>query len=110
MNYLVKVLATFQKYTLNRDMIKYGFINEENIQLVRDGLHLNEMSLGELNIMWHTVSDYFDTLYCEFDDNGEIKGFKPYSEQIEFYRDTKSAWLEVINAEARRIKKERGIV
>lgn len=95
---------TFRKYQKERKNIHRGFIKEEHIKLVADSLMLEELKNEELNEMWQAVDKYFDTLYCEIGEDGEIIGFKPYDEDTEFYRDTQSAWLEVVNEEARKRK------
>ena len=103
------VHLTFKRYEKHRDDIHSGFIKKEHIDLVTNSLILEELENEELNEMWHAVAEYFDRLYCEFDENGNIVGYKPYSMDIEFYRDTRSAFLEVINMEARK-RKEAGQV
>ena len=96
------VHLTFKRYEKHRKDIKTGFITADHIKLVTDSLILEELETEELNEMWHAVADYFDRLYCEFNEKGIIIGYKPYSKNIEFYRDSKSAFLEVVNMEARR--------
>lgn len=96
------VHLTFKRYEKHREDIKPSFIKAEHIKLVTDSLILEELETEELNEMWHAVADYFDRLYCMFNENGDIIGYKPYSKDIEFYRDTKSAFLEVVNMEARK--------
>ena len=96
------VHLTFKRYEKHRDNIHPAFIKREHIDLVTNSLILEELENEELSEMWHAVADYFDRLYCEIDENGNVIGYKPYSKDIEFYRDTKSAFLEVVNMEARR--------
>lgn len=96
------VHLTFKRYEKHRGDIRPGFIKREHIDLVTNSLFLEELEAEELGEMWYAVEEYFDRLYCEFDENGIITGYKPYSKDIEFYRDTKSAFLEVVNMEARR--------
>ena len=100
------VELTFRRYEKLRNEISSGFIKGEHVTLVTESLLLRELKNEELNEMWHASHDYFDSLYCEFNEYGDIIGFKPYSEDIEFYRDTQSAWSEVINEEARRRRRE----
>lgn len=106
---LVIVQLTFKRYEKYREDINPGFIKAGHIKLVTDSLHLEELETEELNEMWHAVEDYFDRLYCEFDKSGMIIGYKSYSEDISFYMDTKSAFLEVINMEARK-RRDREVV
>ena len=105
----VIVDLAFRVYEKQRDNICEGFITREHIELVTKSLMLEELKNEELNEMWNAVNDYFDRLCFEFDDDGIIIGHKPYSNDIEFYRDTKSAWLEVVNMEARK-RREAGEV
>lgn len=97
---------TYRKYARNKENITYGFINAENIALVTNALMLAELTDEELGEMWGAVAEYFDRKYCTYDENGNIVGFMPWNEEVEFMRDTKSAWLEVINYEARRRRGE----
>lgn len=103
------VELAFRVYAKQRDHINTGFITKEHIELVTKSLMLAELENEELNEMWNAVNDYFDNMCFEFDDNGILIGHKPYSKDIEFYRDTKSAWLEVVNMEARK-RREAGEV
>lgn len=103
------VHLTFKRYEKHRKDINLGFIKAEHIKLVTDSLILEELETEELNEMWHAVADYFDRLYCVFNENGDIIDYKPYSKDIEFYRDTKSAFLEVVNMEARK-RRDREVV
>lgn len=105
MNSVVEL--AYRRYSKLRNEIERGFIKEEHIEAVSKSLFLDELTNDELSEMWYASQDFFDKLYCEFDENGKITGFKPYSEDTEFARDTKSAWSEVINQEARK-RKERG--
>lgn len=99
------VELAFRKYEKERNNITHGFIKREHVTMVADSLHLKELKNEELNEMWFASHDYFDSLYCEFDEHGEIVGFKPYNDDMSFYRDTQSAWSEVINEEARSRRK-----
>lgn len=103
------VELAFRVYEKQKDNIQEGFITREHIELVTKSLMLTELKNEELNEMWHAVAEYFNRLYCEFDENGNIVGYKPWSKDIDFYRDTKSAWLEVVNMEARK-RRENGEV
>ena len=96
----------YRKYAKNRENITYGFIDAENITLVTNALMLTELTDEELVEMWNAVAEYFDRKYCVYNENDEIVGFVPWTEEVEFIRDTKSAWLEVINHEARRRRGE----
>jgi len=96
------VHLTFKRYEKHRKEYYPRFKKAGHIKLVTDSLILEELETEELNEMWHAVEHYFDRLYCEFNDDNIITGYKPYSKDIEFYRDTKSAFLEVVNMEARR--------
>lgn len=106
---MVIVHLTFKRYEKHREDINPGFMKAEHIKLVTDSLILEELETKELNEMWHAVADYFDRLYCVFNENGDIIDYKPYSKDIEFYRDTKSAFLEVVNMEARK-RRDREVV
>ena len=97
----------FRKYSKEKDNIKRGWIKQEHIQMVTDSLFLEELSNEELSDMWLACDRFFDELYCVFNKQGEVVGYKPYNQETEFARDTKSAWLEVINAEARKRKSSR---
>lgn len=95
------VELTYRQYTLKQDEITRGFITKENIEWVTEKLGLKYLTNKELSEMWEAVDEYFLSLYAELDENGDITGWKPYSEKTEFARDTDSAWKEVINLEAR---------
>ncbi len=97
-----KVVAAFKEYTTLKNDIIRGFIKHEHIKMVSDALSLETLNDEELYEIWEISHDYFDSLYREFAESGEIIGYKPYSEETEFARDTQSAWSEVINQEARK--------
>lgn len=95
------VELVYRQYSNKVDEIKKGFISQENIEWVTEKLMLQYLTNEELSQMWHAVDDYLESLYAELDENGNVTAWKPYSEETEFARDTSSAWLEVINMEAR---------
>jgi hypothetical protein len=99
MNKMVELV--FRAYKEKKDTIKRGWISKENIDWVTDHLMLKYLSDEELSEMWQVVHDYFRNETAELDGNNEIIGWKP-DKMFEF--DTESAWLEVINEEARRRK------
>jgi len=99
-NVLIK--STLESY--KNQEITNGFITNDNIELVTNGLGLKELSNEELSEMWEQVDEYFLAQYAVFE-NGKVVGWKPYTNEVEFARDTKSAWLEVINLEARKRKR-----
>lgn len=92
----------FRRYLKLKGEIAKGFIKAEHVLLVTDWLFLKELTNEELNEMWNASHDFFDGLYCNKDKDGKVVGFKTYSEETEFARDTQSAWSEVINCEARK--------
>lgn len=101
---VVNVKKTFADYQKGKDNIVRGFITHDNIQLVRKGLSLDKLNMSELNELWHIVERFFLEKYAVLDIGGDVVSWKPYSEETEFARDSSSAWLEVINAEARERK------
>lgn len=103
------VELVFRQYSNKVDEIQKGFISQENIEWVTEKLMLQYLTNEELSQMWETVDEYFLSLYAELDENGEVTAWKPYSKKTEFARDTSSAWLEVINIEAR-VRKANGLL
>ena len=96
----------FRRYAKEKDNIENGWMKTEHHKMVADALMLDEVKNEELSDLWYAVRDYFLAFYAVFDKNGEVVGWKPYSEEIEFIRDTESAWLEVVNSEARKRRAE----
>jgi hypothetical protein len=99
------VELVFRAYKEKESTIQRGFITQQNIDWVTDHLMLKYLSDKELSEMWFVVHDYFTNEMAEYDENKEIIGWKPNKS---FERDTESAWLEVINLEARRRKELQG--
>lgn len=99
MNKMVELV--FRVYKEKKDTIQRGWISKENIDWVTDHLMLKHLSDKELSEMWTTVDNYFLSQTAIYDDKHEVSGWKP---NCEFEFDTQSAWLEVINEEARRRK------
>lgn len=90
---------TLRRY--NATEIQEGFISASNVDLVTEGLQLKHLTNEELSMMWEAVQKYFEAKYARYDNFGKICGWQPYSIEAEHARDTSSAWLEVINKEAR---------
>lgn len=94
------IKVTLRKYSALE--ITSGFITNEAIEVVSNGLMLKDLTDEELSEMWEVVHKYFRDIYAEYDETGrKFIGWKPHSNITEFARDTQSAWLEVINQEAR---------
>lgn len=90
------VQLVFRQYRLRTDIVR-SFISFELADWVADHLMLERLSNQELSEMWFAVTEYFGD---EFDEH------RAESEYGSFLLDTKSAWSEVVNREARRRKAE----
>lgn len=95
------VELAFREYSKKASKIQRGWVSQENIEWITDHLMLEVLTNEELSEMWETVDKYFLSLYAELTDDDEVIGWKAYSKETEFARDTSSAWKEVINIEAR---------
>jgi len=73
-----------------------GFISYKDMDWVSEKLGLSSLSDEELSILWDTVWDFFTNMERKEEDID--KAF--------FMQDTRSAWLEVINHEARKRRGE----
>lgn len=73
-----------------------GFISYKDMDWVSEKLGLPNLSDEELSILWDTVWDFFTSMERKEEDID--KAF--------FMQDTRSAWLEVINHEARKRRGE----
>lgn len=98
------VEIAYRGYELKKESIDKGWISQENIEWVTDKLMLKLLTNAELGMMWKAVSDYFLEQIAELDEEGNVIAWKAYTKEIAFAMDTKSAWLEVVNIEARRRK------
>jgi len=98
------VELAFRKYAQHRNEINKGFVKMEHIELVTDALGLKLLSNKELGDMWEVSYKFFDGLYCVYNENVEIIGYRPYNKDIAFYMDIQSAWAEIINLEVRQRK------
>jgi hypothetical protein len=99
------VELVFRAYKTKEDEIQRGVISEENIEWVSDHLMLEYLSNEELSEMWKAVDDYFTKI--RLDKTGENWRTDIPTKEFSFYSDTMSAWLDVINREAR-IRKAKG--
>lgn len=88
------VQLVFRQYRLRTDIVR-SFISVELADWVADHLMLERLSNQELSEMWFAVTEYFGD---EFDEH------RAEFEYGSFLLDTKSAWSEVVNREARRRK------
>lgn len=73
-----------------------GFISYKDVNWVSEKLGLSSLSDEELSILWDEVWDFFTSMERKEEDMD--KAF--------FMQDTRSAWLEVINHEARKRRGE----
>lgn len=89
----------FQKYKDFKNEIVEGFISKKHILWLTEELHLKRLSNEELSSLWNDVNHYFTSMMLD----EEKQCWKP---GMSFERDTESAWLEVINLEARNRKKQ----
>lgn len=94
----------YNEYKTRKETIERGWISEENISFVTLKLNLRNLSNKELSDMWFAIDKYFEKIMAEYDENGKVIAWKPYTEEIAFAMDTDSAWKEVCNVEARRRK------
>ena len=96
-DFRAKLPEVYAEYHNKKDSIERGWISGENIEWVTEHLNLRELSNDELSIMRYAIIEYFnDVLRIRVGyDNDEWN----------FANDTKSAWREVCNVEARRRKK-----
>lgn len=101
------VELVFRAYKTKEDKIEKGFINNEDIEWVSDHLMLAYLSNEELSEMWKAVDMYFTKI--RLDEKGENWRTDISTKEFSFYSDTMSAWLEVINREAR-IRKAKGVL
>ena len=97
MNKMVELV--FRGYKEKEEGIQKGFISAENIQWVTEHLMLKQLSDKELTEMWQTVREFF--LKKMLDKSGQTWRNDIPIKEFNFYSDTSSAWLEVINEEAR---------
>ena len=90
------VIRELGKQYLESENYQKGFIPQEWINIVSDTLHLKELSDEELTNMWDMVWLTLDSeqRIVEYD-------YKDIKEAIK-WEDVKSAFTEVVNAEARR--------
>lgn len=102
---ITQIENTFTLYEQKRSKIQRGIITKEHIDLVTKGLGLQNLTDQELSLMWEAVHDFFIDKMVVKDDNGEMISWKPFSHDMSFFRDTQSAWLEVVSMEARKRKK-----
>ena len=85
-----KLMQVYDEYK-TKEIVR-GFISYENVDWVSEKLGLSSLSDEELSILWDTVWDFFTNMERKEEDID--KAF--------FMQDTRSAWLEVINHEARK--------
>ena len=96
------VEAVWKKYEAKKDEISRGFIKIEHIEFLEKELGFDGLNLEGLEELRKAAYMFFDEMYCVYDRNGELVGFKPWTEEIEFARDSQSAWMAVFD---RRIRK-----
>ena len=95
-----KILRLAKEYLNDKDYHR-GFILQPWIDRITEELNLKELSDLELSNMWDMVFLTLDNAYLACRLNEEHK-------EAMKYLDVQSAFTEVINAEARRRRKERG--
>lgn len=91
----------FKAYKEKESTIERGWISEENAIWVSECLMLKYLTDEGLSQIWQAVHDFFRNEMAELNENNEVINWKPNKS---FEMDTQSAWLEVINEEARKRK------
>ena len=91
------VERVYNEYAAKREEISRGFIKAEHVEFLETALQLKERSNTELRLLRKVAYKFFDELYCEFNQEGELIGYKPYSEDVRFAMDSQSAWMAVFD-------------
>lgn len=89
-----ELMQVYNEYKTKEIII--GFISYKDADWVSEKLGLSSLSDEELSILWDMVWDFFTNMERKEEDID--KAF--------FMQDTRSAWLEVINHEARKRRGE----